>query len=77
MRKQIDTKGNIMMEREAHDDMIATLEQENRQLHARNQRLQVELNEAYDKCAQLCEDLFASDGLWCADQIRKLKENAG
>ena len=44
MRKRIDTKGNIMMEREAHDDIIATLEQENRQLHARNQRLQAELD---------------------------------
>ena len=31
------------MVREEHDDLIATLEQENRQLHARNQRLEQEL----------------------------------
>ena len=31
------------MIREEHDDLIATLEQENRQLHARNQRLEQEL----------------------------------
>ena len=53
MRKRIDTKGNIMMEREAHDEMIATLEQENRQLHARNQRLQAELDEALSVVANL------------------------
>ena len=43
MRKTIDVKGNIVMERELSDDIIATLEQENRQLHARNQRLMAEL----------------------------------
>ena len=43
MRKTIDVKGNIVMERELSDDIIATLEQENRQLHARNQRLEQEL----------------------------------
>ena len=43
IRKYIDTKGNITMQREEHDDLIATLEQENRQLHARNQRLEQEL----------------------------------
>ena len=31
------------MVREEHDDLIATLEQENRQLHARNERLEKEL----------------------------------
>jgi rRNA processing protein Krr1/Pno1 len=34
------------MIREEHDDIIATLEQENRQLHARNERLQKELDAA-------------------------------
>lgn len=43
MRKTIDVKGNVVMERELSDDIIATLEQENRQLHARNQRLEQEL----------------------------------
>ena len=43
MRKTIDVKGNVIMERELSDDIIATLEQENRQLHARNQRLEQEL----------------------------------
>jgi len=38
MRKTIGVKGEIMQ-----DDLIATLEQENRQLHARNQRLEKEL----------------------------------
>ena len=38
MRKTIGVKGGIMQ-----DDLIATLEQENRQLHARNQRLEKEL----------------------------------
>lgn len=48
MRRRIDPKGNILMEREAHDDLIATLEQENRQLHARNQRLEKELDAAQE-----------------------------
>ena len=43
MRKTIDVKGNVVMERELSDDIIATLEQENRQLRARNQRLEQEL----------------------------------
>ena len=43
MRKTIDVKGNVVMVREESDDIIATLEQENRQLHARNQRLEQEL----------------------------------
>ena len=73
MINRIGVKGEVL----GVDTIITTLEQENRQLHARNQRLQAELDTAYEKCAQLCEDLFASDGLWCADQIRKLKENAG
>ena len=38
MRKTIGVKGEIMQ-----DDLIATLEQENRQLHARNERLEKEL----------------------------------
>jgi hypothetical protein len=52
MRKLIDTKGNVTMEREAHDDLIATLEQENRQLHARNQRLMQELEAAVESTEQ-------------------------
>ena len=43
MRKVIRPGGAIEMVREEHDDLIATLEQENRQLHARNQRLEQEL----------------------------------
>ena len=43
MRKYINTKGDVVMVREESDDLIATLEQENRQLHARNQRLEQEL----------------------------------
>lgn len=41
MRKRIGVKGEIIMNEEL--DLIATLEQENRQLHARNQRLEQEL----------------------------------
>lgn len=41
MRKHIGVKGEITMNEEL--DLIATLEQENRQLHARNQRLESEL----------------------------------
>lgn len=37
MRTKIGTKGEIIV-----DDMIATLEQENRQLRARNERLEKE-----------------------------------
>jgi cell division septum initiation protein DivIVA len=69
MINRIGTKGEVI----AVDDIIATLEQENRQLHARNERLQKELDEAYDRCAEICEDRFASDGLWCAKAIRELK----
>lgn len=43
MRKTIDVKGNVVMVREESDDLIATLEQENRQLHERNKRLMAEL----------------------------------
>lgn len=43
MRKYISTSGETIMVREESDDIIATLEQENRQLHARNQRLEKEL----------------------------------
>ena len=50
MRKYITTNGDIVMVREEVDDIIATLEQENRQLRARNERLEREkctpLNEA-------------------------------
>ena len=42
MRKTIGTKGEIVMVREESDDIIATLEQENRQLRARNERLEKE-----------------------------------
>lgn len=52
IRKYIDTKGNITMQREEHDDLIATLEQENRQLHARNQRLMQELEAAVEGTEQ-------------------------
>ena len=41
MKKHIGVKGEIIMNEEL--DLIATLEQENRQLHARNQRLESEL----------------------------------
>ena len=66
MRRRIDAKGNITMEREDHDDLIATLEQENRQLHARNQRLEQELeiannngvSELRDKLEMKDEDKF-------------------
>jgi len=62
----IDTKGNVAMVREESDDIIATLEQENRQLHARNQRLEKELeiannngvNELRDKLELKDEDRF-------------------
>ena len=74
MRKRIDTKGNIMMEREAHDDMIATLEQENRQLHARNQRLQAELYIAYEKCAQIADSYRSIEGRGIAEQIRGIRD---
>ena len=50
MRKYIDPKGSITMVKEEHDDMIATLEQENRQLRARNDRLEKE------KCSPLNGD---------------------
>ena len=43
MRKYFKPDGTIEMIREESDDIIATLEQENRQLHARNQRLESEL----------------------------------
>ena len=43
MRKYFKPDGTIEMIREESDDIIATLEQENRQLHARNQRLEQEL----------------------------------
>ena len=54
------------MVREESDDIIATLEQENRQLHARNQRLEKELeiannngvNELRDKLELKDEDRF-------------------
>lgn len=66
MRRTIDTKGNVVMVREESDDLIATLEQENRQLHARNQRLEQELeiannngvNELRDKLELKDEDRF-------------------
>lgn len=66
MRRMIDTKGNVAMVREESDDIIATLEQENRQLHARNQRLEKELeiannngvNELRDKLELKDEDRF-------------------
>ena len=74
MRKRIDTKGNIMMEREAHDDMIATLEQENRQLHARNQRLQAELYIAYEKCAQIADSYRSIESRGIAEQIRGIRD---
>ena len=28
-----------------------------------------------EKCAELCEDLFCSDGDWCAKQIRTIKND--
>lgn len=66
MRKYISTSGEIIMMREESDDIIATLEQENRQLHARNQRLEKELeiannngvNELRDKLELKDEDRF-------------------
>jgi hypothetical protein len=42
MRKYIKSTGEMVMIREEHDDVIATLEQENRQLRARNERLEKE-----------------------------------
>lgn len=42
MRKIIRPGGAIELLREEHDDMIATLEQENHQLRARNERLEKE-----------------------------------
>lgn len=45
MRKTINTNGEVIMVREESDDIIATLEQENRQLHARNQRLEKEMED--------------------------------
>ena len=44
MRKVIRPGGAMEMVREEHDDIIATLEQENRQLRARNERLEKENN---------------------------------
>lgn len=54
------------MVREESDDIIATLEQENRQLHARNQRLMRELEAAVegteqDAIAELRKKLDMSD----------------
>jgi cell division protein FtsB len=46
---RIGTKGEVI----AVDDIIATLEQENRQLHARNERLQKELDEALAEISRL------------------------
>ena len=43
--KKISVTGEIYM-----DDMIATLEQENKQLHARNARLEKELGQEYLGC---------------------------
>ena len=40
----------LELEIEELRDMIATLEQENRQLHARNQRLESELGQEYLGC---------------------------
>lgn len=40
----------LELEVEELRDMIATLEQENRQLHARNQRLEQELGQEYLGC---------------------------
>ena len=48
MRKTIGTKGEIVMVREDSDDIIATLEQENKQLRARIERLQREQRPAND-----------------------------
>jgi hypothetical protein len=48
MRKYIDPKGNISMVEEEHDDVIATLEQENKQLRARVKRLEREQRPAND-----------------------------
>jgi hypothetical protein len=60
MRKFIDTKGNVQVIKEEHDDMIATLEQENRQLRARNERLERESTAAND--SQVMAMWRASDG---------------
>lgn len=40
----------LELEIEELRDMISTLEQENRQLHARNQRLEAELGQDYKGC---------------------------
>lgn len=48
MRKTIGTKGEIVMVREESDDIIATLEQENRQLRARIDRMEKENRPAND-----------------------------
>ena len=66
MRKTIGFKGEVIMVREESDDIIATLEQENRQLHARNQRLMRELEAAVegteqDAIAELRKKLDMSD----------------
>lgn len=46
MRKAITTKGDVVCIPEECDDMISTLEQENRQLRARNERLEQEKHRA-------------------------------
>ena len=48
MRKVIRPGGAIEMVREEHDDVIATLEQENKQLRARIERLEREQRPAND-----------------------------
>lgn len=48
VRKYISTSGEIVMVREESDDLIATLEQENKQLRARIDRLQREQRPAND-----------------------------
>ena len=56
MRKYINIKGEVTMLREDSDDIIATLEQENRQLHARNQRLEQELEIANNNGVEALRD---------------------
>ena len=62
MRKYFKPDGTIEMIREESDDIIATLEQENRQLHARNQRLESELEIASNNgIAELRKKLDMAD----------------
>lgn len=65
VRKYIDPKGSITMLKEEHDDMIATLEQENRQLRARNDRLEKE------KCTPLNGDQVRKMWQSCGGEVMR------